>query len=304
MDYNNGNDGEKLFEQRNESSVLFSLDSLAAQNSGSGDDSDSPFGGSGDKSGLIDLNTLAEMGSSNRDQDDYNPNAAVFNSVRSKKQSTGLIIGIGIGVLVLILAAVAVWYVHTKNVEEAQAAAEEQAKAEQKQADEMAALKAQLDQANQDKLEAQALANKRAADAQKAAEEAERRMREEEERKKNEQVAVGKTPSSGSGSSSSGSGSSGSGNTKTPPKGKGPSTEAVKNALIASQTKAAKCGKNGNLVVSMTLTGAGKAKNVTAVSGSFKGTPTEKCILTVVEKHNFPDFTGPDVSGVKYNYKL
>jgi hypothetical protein len=54
----------------------------------------------------------------------------------------------------------------------------------------------------------------------------------------------------------------------------------------------------------MTLTSSGKAKNVTAVGGTFKGTPTEKCILTVVEKHNFPEFSGADVNGIKYKYQL
>jgi hypothetical protein len=126
MDFNNGNDGEKLFEQRNESSVLFSLDSLAAQNSSSDSDSDSPFGGSGDKSGLIDLNTLAEMGSSKRDSDDYSAGAPVFNSVKSRKQKNGMIIGIIVGLLLVIglVATCIVLYQKSAEEEEAEKAAE------------------------------------------------------------------------------------------------------------------------------------------------------------------------------------
>jgi hypothetical protein len=78
------------------------------------------------------------------------------------------------------------------------------------------------------------------------------------------------------------------------------SPEAVKAALQAVSTKAQKCGKNGNLAVTFSISG-NKAKGVSATGGSFKGSATEKCILTVIEKHSWPDGNAP---GIKYNFKL
>ena len=305
MDFNNGNDGEKLFEQRNESSVLFSLDSLAAQNSSSDSDSDSPFGGSGDKSGLIDLNTLAEMGSSKRDSDDYSAGAPVFNSVKSRKQKNGMIIGIIVGLLLVIglVATCIVLYQKSAEEEEAEKAAEakrlEEEEAKDKaHDDEMQRLKNEL-------ASAKSIINDNER-KQKAAEEAakEEAKRKAEEEATAREAAAKETAARDTAAKPSGSSGSSSGSKPAAAKGKGLAPEDAKKALQASASKAAKCGKNGNLVVTMTLTSSGKAKNVTAVGGTFKGTPTEKCILTVVEKHNFPEFSGADVNGIKYKSQL
>ncbi len=305
MDFNNGNDGEKLFEQRNESSVLFSLDSLAAQNSSSDSDSDSPFGGSGDKSGLIDLNTLAEMGSSKRDSDDYSAGAPVFNSVKSRKQKNGMIIGIIVGLLLVIglVATVIVLYQKSAEEEAAEKAAEakrlEEEEAKDKaHDDEMQRLKNEL-------ASAKSIINDNER-KQKAAEDAakEEAKRKAEEEAAAREAAAKETAARETAAKASGSSGSSSGSKPAAAKGKGLAPEDAKKALQASASKAAKCGKNGNLVVTMTLTSSGKAKNVTAVGGTFKGTPTEKCILTVVEKHNFPEFSGADVNGIRYKYQL
>ena len=305
MDFNNGNDGEKLFEQRNESSVLFSLDSLAAQNSSSDSDSDSPFGGSGDKSGLIDLNTLAEMGSSKRDSDDYSAGAPVFNSVKSRKQKNGMIIGIIVGLLLVfgLVATCFVLYQKSAEEEEAEKAAEakrlEEEEAKDKaHDDEMQRLKNEL-------ASAKSIINVNER-KQKAAEEAakEEGKRKAEEEATAREAAAKETAARDTAAKPSGSSGSSSGSKPAAAKGKGLAPEDAKKALQASASKAAKCGKNGNLVVTMTLPSSGKAKNVTAVGGTFKGTPTEKCILTVVEKHNFPEFSGADVNGIKYKYQL
>ena len=72
------------------------------------------------------------------------------------------------------------------------------------------------------------------------------------------------------------------------------------NSLKAANQKATKCGRGGNLTVQFDISG-NKAKNIKAVGGSFAGTATEKCILTVVEKHSWPDGTA---KGVKYPFKL
>ena len=79
--------------------------------------------------------------------------------------------------------------------------------------------------------------------------------------------------------------------------------EQIKAALAACQTKAAKCGHGGNLTVQMQINSSGAAKSVKAVGGSFAGSATEKCIITVVEKHNWPTFSGKAIP-VKYTFKL
>ncbi len=305
-DYNNGN-GEKLIEQRNESSVLFSLDSLSSM----GDDNEEEqgsFGGSGDKSGLIDLNTLAAMGESSGGDDEFGGAAPVFNSVASKSEKRNLAIIISVVVIALIGLGVGayMWYqnMQASQAEQERLVAEQQAKA-QKEADE---LRAQLNAAELANKELEANAQRREADQAKlqaalAEQDAKRAAADDNA------AAAAAAPSGSTKKPTSGSKTGSSAPAALPappaaPKGKGPSKDEVMNALKASNTKAAKCGKGGNLVVSMTLTSAGKATKISAVSGSFKGTPTEKCILTVVEKHNFPEFSGAAVSGVKWNYKL
>ena len=74
--------------------------------------------------------------------------------------------------------------------------------------------------------------------------------------------------------------------------------EIVANTI--ANTKASKCGKNGSLTVQFNLSN-NTAKGVKAVGGSFAGTATEKCILTVVEKYRWPDGTA---SGSKYPFKF
>ena len=55
--------------------------------------------------------------------------------------------------------------------------------------------------------------------------------------------------------------------------------------------------------VQMSINSAGSAKSVKAIGGSFQGSASERCILTVVEKHQFPTFTGAAIP-VKYTFKL
>ena len=71
-------------------------------------------------------------------------------------------------------------------------------------------------------------------------------------------------------------------------------------ALKDATTKAGKCGKGGSLTVSFNIKN-GSATNVTAAGGSFAGSATEKCILTVFQKYNWPD---GNASGIKYPVKL
>ncbi len=77
----------------------------------------------------------------------------------------------------------------------------------------------------------------------------------------------------------------------------------VKSVLSNATASVSKCGTNGNLVVQFDITPAGKIANLTAVSGSFKGTPNEKCILSQAAKLNFNESPKGN-QGVKWNFKL
>jgi len=88
-----------------------------------------------------------------------------------------------------------------------------------------------------------------------------------------------------------------------PSNNKGLTAQQVINSIKASESSISKCATNGNLVVSFSITPAGKPTAITAVSGSFKGTVTEKCIITKVSQIKFPE-SGLGASDVKWNCKL
>lgn len=311
-DYNNSgsdfNGNESLVGQRNENSVLFSLDSLASldDNDSGGGSSGFSFGGSGDASGLIDLNTLASIGAGSSAPDELD-GVRVFNTVASKRGRRRMIIVIAAIVVALIALAGVGYYFFQKEAEKRNEIAATLEREKAIEAERTAKLQIELENARQKQQELEIEAKRRVVD-----QEAVRLQLEAQEanKAKVDEAANAGTDNKGSsnkGSSKKPSGNDGAGTAVAveakAPAGKGPSQDDVKNALVDSATKAKKCAKNGNLVVSMTLTGKGSAKNIKADSGTFKGTPTERCILTVVEKHNFPTFSGKDVP-VKYNYKL
>lgn len=309
-DYNNsGNDfngNESLVGQRNENSVLFSLDSLASldENESGGGSSGFSFGGSGDASGLIDLNTLASIGAGSSAPDELD-GVRVFNTVASKRGRRRMIIITAAIVVALIALAGVGYYFLQKEAEKRNEIAAMLEREKTIEAERVAKLQLELEIARQKQQELEIEAKRRVVD-----QEAVRLQLEAQEANKAKVDEVANAGADNKGSSSKGSSKKPSGNDGAgtaveakAPAGKGPSPDEVKNALVDSATKAKKCAKNGNLVVSMTLTGKGNAKNIKADSGTFKGTPTERCILTVVEKHNFPTFSGKDVP-VKYNYKL
>lgn len=315
MDYRGqDSNGEGLFGARNENSVLFSLDSLNALDSDASNNGGSAgFGGSGEESGLIDINTLQRMGGGGAATDeggDVAPIAMesmVFNQVVTKHEKRKTAIIIAIFAVVLIAAVISIVVViHTKDAERQEEKAlaelklkEDAAKAQELQ-DKIALLEQQKQQAESDN-------KRRAADSEA--------IEAELEKLRNAQanLAAGgnddaDAKSGKKGDRKGGSGSAKSGDSPAPaapapakPAGGGKaSVEAVKSALGAVNTKAQKCGKNGNLAVSFSISG-GKAKGVQATGGSFKGTATEKCILTVIDKHSWPDGSA---SGIKYNFKL
>lgn len=308
-DYNNSgndfNENEGLVGQRNENSVLFSLDSLASL-----DDKDSgnassgfSFGGSGDASGLIDLNTLAAMGAGSSAPDELD-GVRVFNTVASKRGRRRMFIVIA-AILVALLALAGVgYYFVQKEIDKRNEIAAKLEEEKRVEAERTAKLQAELEEAQRKQQELEMERKRRVADqeavrAQLEAQEANKTKEEEEtaaddsdSKKPTRRASAKAAPSKASDTTS-----------KKAPAGKGPSPNEVKSALQDSNGKAKKCAKNGNLVVSMTLTSKGNAKNVKGVSGSFKGTPTERCIITVIERHSFPTFSGKDVP-VRYNYKL
>ncbi len=316
-DYENGfgnemdNSSQNLINQRSENSVLFSLDNLAqaeesdSQQTGSG----FSFGGSGDKSGLIDLNTLAQLGAGSEaevgaigGQGGVQP---VFLNVSRRSPKKYIIIGLVILLILLAGGAAFAYHLYQKDLAKQQAAqAEKEAEIKRLQAE-----KEEAERLAKEKAESLARAKQRQIDREAEIKAA---LAEQEKLAAAQQAAAAKNnndkSSGGSKSSSRHSGHRSSGSSSkapaaAPKKSGKPNAAAVKKALFASQAKAKKCAKNGNLVVSFKLMPNGKASAVKAVGGSFKGSPTERCILTVIKKSEFPKFSGSPQT-VKFRYKL
>lgn len=313
MDFNNhdGN-GDELFGARNENSVLFSLDSLTAidKDSSNSNNSANP---SGDASGLINLNTLAQM-SSTPGNDSINGSipmqSVVFNSVIKKEKRNKMILLVGGIVLVVALCSVFVFamiqWKTTENskdqLDEDYQTAQTDYKKLQNDKDNLEASKEKLqkdlqnEQAEIKKLKeelAQLQTQQAKADLLAATEEA--AAKEGSAAVPSAKKSAAKTVAKpGPGAEAVASGRA---------VAKPPAPSEVKKALDLCAKKAQKCAKGGNLVVQFNMNSSGVAKNAKALSGTFSGTPTEKCILTVVEKHQWPTFTGAAVP-VKYNFKL
>ena len=307
MDFNNGNDGEKLFEQRNESSVLFSLDSLA-QVSESASESERGVGGSGDESGLIDLNTLTAMSTSDQQNDDFG-GAPVFNSVKSKsaKRKTGIMIA---AVVFAVLAVVVGGYLAYKHFEEVKAAKDaEIAKLQEEEKAAQAKKDAEINKLRQEKEQLESDAKEREADAKKLAdakakeEAAKQKAAEETAKEDSKSTRRGSSSSASANPKDSDSGSAPKAAASTSGGGKPLTADQVKSALQGAANDVGKGAKNGNLIVTMKVSPDGTPKNITAESGSFKGTSTEKCILTKVSKIRFPA-SGKGADGVRWNFKL
>ena len=309
MDYRDqdGN-GEGLYGARNENSVLFSLDSLTSlDNDSSANPSGSGFGSSGDASGLIDLNTLAKMSNSGGTEDNGEPDTSamksvVFNNVVAKKTKHKWIAVIACFVVVLLVAGGIIYYVTSDFEEKARQEAELQAAKDKKAAEEAEARQAEIDRLQQEIEQAKADAKKRDVDSAAVQKELEKLQAQKEALMANGAADSGdskdKKKSTKSGNSGSNSGSDSA--APAPAKTKAPDKGELLAALKAANTKAQKCGKGGNLSVSFNLSN-NEAKGVKSAGGSFAGTATEKCILTVVSKNRWPDGTA---SGIKYNFKL
>ncbi|MBQ9393967.1 MAG: hypothetical protein IJU23_00385, partial [Proteobacteria bacterium] len=300
--------GEGLFGARNENSVLFSLDSLTALDKGTSDNSTGSSSSSGDASGLIDLSTLANMsnsGSSDSLADEPVMESMVFNQVVTKKSKRNIALIIAAFVIVIGGAIGTILYISHSSAEKARIAQEEQAKIDAEKAKEAEEADAKIKALEQQIKEAQAEGKRREAD-QKAVEEELKKLNEQKQRlladgatdpttdtknKKDTKKPDGKP------------GGSGGSDTAAPPAPqvkKAPDKAKLIAALKDANAKAMKCGKGGNLTVQFNLSN-NSAKGVKAVGGSFAGSATEKCILTVVQKYSWPDGTASDI---KYTFKF
>ena len=307
MDFNENN-GERLFEARNENSVLFSLDSLNAIDK----ESENGEGGvntNNEASGLINLNMLSQMSDNGESGNDGGLNEPVmgsmtFNQVVTRKNKRNLAIVIAAFVVVLIAGGIVGYMIYKSGQEERE----------------------QLAQTNQQKIEQVSKANN---ELQSEKSELEKQVAQLQSdtaamNKKDDEIAAlqrqiqelrlssgapsterPSTPKPGGNTKTTGSGSDGGGDSSAASAPKGPKADpnAIKAALAEANKKAAKCAKGGTLNISFTLSGSGKVSNIQAVGGSFKGTPSERCILTVFEKHNYPTFSGASIP-VKYTVKL
>ena len=302
---------ESLFGARNENSVLFSIDDLQSND---GDMNSSGANPSGDASGLINLSTLSAMSQSEGGQgengDSFGMQSMVFNSVVPKKARNWFIAVIIIAVVLVLGIAGVGGYLWYSSDQERQAELEklkEESESDLKAAKDAGSVTIQELQKELE-IEKENAKNAKAAlvESEKKAEDAKRLA--EQQRQTQEALDANKAPSKSAGG--------GSGSAKKPTPGPGaeavasgkatskpPSSAEVKKALESCQKKATKCAKNGTLTVQMSINSAGSAKNVKAVGGTFQGSASEKCILTVVEKHQFPTFTGAAIP-VKYTFKL
>ena len=302
---------ESLFGARNENSVLFSIDDLQSND---GDMNSSGANPSGDASGLINLSTLSAMSQSEGGQgengDSFGMQSMVFNSVVPKKARNWFIAVIIIAVVLVLGIAGVGGYLWYSSDQERQAELEklkEKSESDLKAAKDAGSVTIQELQKELE-IEKENAKNAKAAlaESEKKAEDAKRLA--EQQRQTQEALDANKAPSKSAGG--------GSGSAKKPTPGPGaeavasgkatskpPSSAEVKKALESCQKKATKCAKNGTLTVQMSINSAGSAKNVKAVGGTFQGSASEKCILTVVEKHQFPTFTGAAIP-VKYTFKL
>ena len=302
---------ESLFGARNENSVLFSIDDLQSND---GDMNSSGANPSGDASGLINLSTLSAMSQSEGGQgengDSFGMQSMVFNSVVPKKARNWFIAVIIIAVVLVLGIAGVGGYLWYSSDQERQAELEklkEKSESDLKAAKDAGSVTIQELQKELE-IEKENAKNAKAAlvESEKKAEDAKRLA--EQQRQTQEALDANKAPSKSAG------GCSGSAKKPTPGPGaeavasgkatsKPPSSAEVNKALESCQKKATKCAKNGTLTVQMSINSAGSAKNVKAVGGTFQGSASEKCILTVVEKHQFPTFTGAAIP-VKYTFKL
>ena len=302
---------ESLFGARNENSVLFSIDDLQSND---GDMNSSGANPSGDASGLINLSTLSAMSQSEGGQgengDSFGMQSMVFNSVVPKKARNWFIAVIIIAVVLVLGIAGVGGYLWYSSDQERQAELEklkEKSESDLKAAKDAGSVTIQELQKELE-IEKENAKNAKAAlvESEKKAEDAKRLA--EQQRQTQEALDANKAPSKSAGG--------GSGSAKKPTPGPGaeavasgkatskpPSSAEVKKALESCQKKATKCAKNGTLTVQMSINSAVSAKNVKAVGGTFQGSASEKCILTVVEKHQFPTFTGAAIP-VKYTFKL
>ena len=302
---------ESLFGARNENSVLFSIDDLQSND---GDMNSSGANPSGDASGLINLSTLSAMSQSEGGQgengDSFGMQCMVFNSVVPKKARNWFIAVIVLAVVLVLGIAGVGGYLWYSSDQERQAELEklkEKSESDLKAAKDAGSVTIQELQKELE-IEKENAKNAKAAlvESEKKAEDAKRLA--EQQRQTQEALDANKAPSKSAGG--------GSGSAKKPTPGPGaeavasgkatskpPSSAEVKKALESCQKKATKCAKNGTLTVQMSINSAGSAKNVKAVGGTFQGSASEKCILTVVEKHQFPTFTGAAIP-VKYTFKL
>jgi len=306
MDYKDDGNGEGLFAARNENSVLFSLDSLTALDKGTSDNSTGSSSSSGDASGLIDLSTLANMsnsGSKDSLTDEPVMESMVFNQVVTKKSKRNIALIVAAFVIVIAGAIGTILYITHTTAEKARIAQEEQAKIDAEKAKEAEAKDKEIRELEQKIKEAEAEGKRREAD-QKAVEEELKKLNDQKQallangaadpntdskNKKNDKKSDSK-PNSPSGNDSA----------PAPVVQKAPDKNKLIAALKDANTKAMKCGKGGNLTVQFNLSN-NTAKGVKALGGSFAGSATEKCILTVVQKHNWPDGTA---SNIKYTFKF
>ncbi len=294
--------GGKKSGERNESSVLFSLDALAGGPSipaPPGGGNVDIFGGLGAGGKLV---ANADLLTAPAKEPPPAPKAmapmVMPGAIPQKKGKGGLIAAI-LGAAVLIAGGLAIAMsgddaaseealAAAKAAEEAKAAAEEQAKKNEAMAAELAKLK-----------KAQEDAKAKADAAQKEAGKAEDQKKEEDTKKESESDSSAASSPAAS-SPSSGSSSPAPAAAAGPPKF---NVGAAKAALAAAAANAASCsrpgGPSGVGKAQVTFSTTGRATSASVVSGPFGGTPVGSCVTSVFRRARVPAFSGSPVTVAK-----
>lgn len=296
---------------RNDSSVLFSLDSLTSPTAagGSGNVSANVFGDLGTTAGPLTNDTDLLMAPPKEPPPaPIGARAAVTRSIAPEKKGKGLVIGAVVGALLLVGGVVfalggndgeaeklaAVEAEKAKMTAEAEKAKAELEAAQAKMNAEKEKLKADLEKAKQEVAEEKKDDKLEAAKKKEEEEEAAAKAKAEEAKQ-----AAASTSSKPASSSSSAAPAS----PKPAASGGEFNVAAAKAALNTAAANAAACGKQGGPKgtgkVQVTFSTSGRVTSANVVSGPFGGTSVGGCVASTFRRASVPPFSGSPTTVAK-----
>jgi len=295
---------------RNDSSVLFSLDSLTSPSGtggGSGNVSANVFGDLGTTAGPLTNDTDLLMAPPKEPPPaPIGARAAVSRSIAPQKKGNGLVIGAIVGALVLVGGVVfalggdgeaeklaAVEAEKAKVTAEAEKAKADLEAAQEKMKAEKEKLKADLEKAKQE------VAEEKKDDKLEAA----KKKEEEEAAAKAKAEEAKQAAASTSSKPTSSSSSAAPARPKPAASGGEFNVAAAKAALNTAAANAAACGKQGGPKgtgkVQVTFSTSGRVTSANVVSGPFGGTSVGGCVASTFRRARVPPFSGSPTTVAK-----